>query len=248
MKKLLIISLFSMTALSQTSCLPVIIAGGAGAAGYTASQERPVKQTLSDTNITASINMDYLRDAHSEDLKNVKVNTVEGRVLLTGFVPTQEAKINAYNLAWKIQGVTQVINEVRVEKNTQFSAKQAASDSWISTQIGSRLLFAKDVQSVNYSVETIRGVVYLMGIAQNKTELEKVTDIASKVSGVQKVVSYVRIKGSSQIEGVKNESGNPVSVEEQQGTLPGSVKASGSLDQNSPASGGVTIEESPKAQ
>jgi len=56
--------------------------------------------------------------------------------------------------------------------------KRFASDAWISTQIESKLLFTKDIKSVNYSVETIDGVVYLMGIAQDREELDAVTQIA----------------------------------------------------------------------
>jgi len=85
-----------------------------------------------------------------------------------------------------------------LDKDKKFSAVKLASDSWISTQIESKLLFAKDIASVNYSTETIDGNVYLMGVAQNKEELENVAKIASQISGVKKVVSHVRIKGIPQ--------------------------------------------------
>jgi osmotically-inducible protein OsmY len=39
------------------------------------------------------------------------------------------------------------------------------------------------------------GVVYLMGIAQDRAELDRVVDHARNIGLVTKVVSYVRIKG-----------------------------------------------------
>ena len=50
------------------------------------------------------------------------------------------------------------------------------------------------MQSINYSVETVDGTVYLMGIAQNGSELQRVQDHARNLAYVRKVVSYVRLK------------------------------------------------------
>ena len=47
---------------------------------------------------------------------------------------------------------------------------------------------------VNYSVETVNGIVYLIGIAQDEGELTRVTDYARNIGGVVKVVSHVRMK------------------------------------------------------
>ena len=47
---------------------------------------------------------------------------------------------------------------------------------------------------VNYSIETINGVIYVMGIAQSQDELDRVVNHARNISGVQRVVSYVRLK------------------------------------------------------
>jgi osmotically-inducible protein OsmY len=40
----------------------------------------------------------------------------------------------------------------------------------------------------------VDGVVYLMGIAQDQAELDRVRDLARHTSGVKDVVSYVRLK------------------------------------------------------
>ena len=49
-------------------------------------------------------------------------------------------------------------------------------------------------QSLNYSIEVVNGVVYLIGIAQNQKELDAVIEISKKTYGVTSVISYVRLK------------------------------------------------------
>jgi osmotically-inducible protein OsmY len=254
MKKPLLISSALLVLLSQTSCVPVAVIGGAGALGYTAAQDRTIGETVDDASIEAQINAQLVASERRKDYTHISEDSVNGRVLLTGSVPSREAKVNAYNIAWQAKGVKEVINELKVDSNAKFSARQYASDVWISTQIESRLLFTKDIRSVNYSVETIDGVVYLMGVAQSKQELDTVTQIASEVSGVQKVVSYVKIKSaSSNIIGATNANRNTVPVtEENIGTVPGSVQSKALVKpQQEPEiynSGDLVIEESPNAE
>ena len=52
-----------------------------------------------------------------------------------------------------------------------------------------------DISDVNYTVETVNGIVYLMGIARSRPELDKVTTHARNIAGVQKVISHVRLSG-----------------------------------------------------
>ena len=68
-------------------------------------------------------------------------------------------------------------------------------DHWIEAQLSGKLLFTKQVQSINYSVESVGGTVYLIGLAQDDAELDRVLQIARNTPYVKKVVSYVLIKG-----------------------------------------------------
>lgn len=183
-----------LASLSLCACLPAAIIGGAGLATYTVAQERTFGDAIDDAAIETKLNALFLGHENQKQFFDVGVESVEGRVLLTGNVPTREAKVEAYNIAWEPSAVKEVINELKVVNEYKFSAKELAKDAWISTQIRSNLLFTKNILSRNYSIETIEGVVYLMGVAQNKEELDRVSSIASQVSGVKKVVSYVRLK------------------------------------------------------
>ncbi len=251
MNKISTITLFTALLLLQTSCVPLAVVGGAGAIGYTAAEERSVGTAIDDAAIETQINAKFVAQSNRNSFARITTDSNEGRVLLTGSVPDQATKINAYNLTWQVAGVAQVLNELKVDSNAKFSARQYASDVWISTQIESRLLFAEGVKSINYSIETIEGVVYLMGIAQSRQELNAATQVASEVPGVQKVVSYVRIKSaaeSSRSVSNGNRSSLPVG-EGQVGTVSGSStyesEPAGQEGYSAPA---VVIEESPNAQ
>ena len=51
-----------------------------------------------------------------------------------------------------------------------------------------------NVRSVNYTIETSNGSVYLIGSARSQAELDHATDLARNVGGVKRVVSYVEIR------------------------------------------------------
>jgi osmotically-inducible protein OsmY len=102
-------------------------------------------------------------------------------------------RLDAIRLAWQANGVREVINEIKVSDKGGISAY--ARDSWVTAELKARLLFDKKVQSINYSVETVDGTVYLMGIAQNRDELDRVQSYARTLAYVKQVVSYVRMKG-----------------------------------------------------
>jgi osmotically-inducible protein OsmY len=84
-----------------------------------------------------------------------------------------------------------VINEIEIGR---ISLATRSKDSWVAAQIRSKILLEKGVQSVNYSVEVINGVAYILGIAQDDQELESAEQVAGKVGGVKRVVSHVILK------------------------------------------------------
>jgi osmotically-inducible protein OsmY len=87
--------------------------------------------------------------------------------------------------------VAEVINEIEVVDPGGVEAY--AYDVWISTQLRTKLLFDKEIMSINYSVETVGGTVYLMGFAESLDELMRVEAHARNLPYVRRVVSYVRV-------------------------------------------------------
>jgi osmotically-inducible protein OsmY len=117
---------------------------------------------------------------------------VEGRVLMTGRVATQETRIEASRLAWTTPGVADVINELEISDRTVGLIRPR--DTWISTQLRARLVGDAHVRVVNYHIETLDGTVYLFGVAQDEAELERVAGHAQAIRGVNRIVSHMRIK------------------------------------------------------
>ena len=69
-----------------------------------------------------------------------------------------------------------------------------AQDAWITTQLKSKLTFDREIMAINYVLETVRGTVYLIGIAQNQAELDRVIAHIGAVKHVTNVISHVRLK------------------------------------------------------
>jgi len=174
-----------------SGCIPLLVAGGTETAAVVA-QERSVGNAIDDAGIVLQIKTRFANKDYKDLLANVEVKSVEGRVLLTGNVNKPESQIEAVRLTWQVEGVKEVINEIQI--SDQAGIWNYTRDVWISTQVRSRMIFERGVRSINYSVITVNQVVYLMGIAQDQTELDKVTHIASTTSYVQRVVSYVKLK------------------------------------------------------
>ncbi len=174
-------------------CVPVGIATGVGAtAGIASAKEGGIRSAVTDTAIRARIN-DYWFKHDTEMFSKVKLTVDQGRVLLTGIVQKPEHRVEAVRLAWQAKGVKQVINEIQVGKSEGISG--FANDKWITSQIRTQLIFNKYIQSINYSVDTVGSVVYLMGVAQSEKELQRAINVARKVKGVKQVVSYVKMVG-----------------------------------------------------
>ena len=130
-----------------------------------------------------------------ELLRRVSAEVIEGRVLLTGSVPNPVDRVDAMRVTWQVDGVTEVLNEIQITNKN--SLADFALDIWISTQLRAKLLLDKDIRAINYNVETVNQVVYLIGIAQGELELKRVTNHARTIENVQKVISHVRILGAN---------------------------------------------------
>lgn len=184
------IALLVPVALALGGCVP-LVAGAGGAAAVGASQDRGFEQALDDNEIAFEINRKLLAQ-HSNLYSGVSTQVRKGRVLLTGRVPAQEDRIAVTRLVWSIGGVKEVINELHVGKEGGFS--QSVSDTTISTKLRARLTGDSNVSGINYSIETVDGVVYLMGTALDRAELDRVIAHARDIKGVRNVVSYVEVK------------------------------------------------------
>lgn len=171
------------------------VAAGVGAtAGVAAYQERGIEAAAIDLNLEAEIVKLWLQKDETLTLK-LGVEAYEGRILLTGVVEDPQMQADAVRLAWKVVGVKEVINEIQVTSDS--GMVDLARDSWITTQLKSKLTLDNKVLAINYAIETVNGIVYLIGIAQNQGELDRVIAHSRTISYVRQVISHVRVKGTA---------------------------------------------------
>jgi osmotically-inducible protein OsmY len=175
-----------------TACSPIGTA--IGAAAFTAdlaTQERGLYQGLDDHRMWIAINGRFVA-ADLEMAQNVHLQVQEGRVLLSGVVPTQEQRLAAVKAAWEEPGVREVINHIEVEPARDMG--QIAQDEFLARRVWLKLFVDRGIRANNYSVECIGNVVYLIGVGQDQAEIQRVIDHARDVAYVRDVRSYVRMK------------------------------------------------------
>ena len=175
-----------------TACSPIGTA--IGAAAFTAdlaTQERGLYQGLDDHRMWILINARFVA-ADLAVAQNVHLQVQEGRVLLSGVVPTQEHRLAAVKAAWGEPGVREVINHIEVEPARDLG--QIAQDEYLARTVWGKLFIDRAIRANNYSVECIDSIVYLIGVGQDKTEVQRVIDHARDVAYVRDVKNYVRVK------------------------------------------------------
>ena len=52
----------------------------------------------------------------------------------------------------------------------------------------------EEVNSLNYNIETVNKVVYIIGLSSSSDEKKKAIDLTKEVFGVEEVVEYITIK------------------------------------------------------
>lgn len=173
----------------QSGCVSLAVGAGA-TAGSAAMQERGFATAVNDTFIRAKITAAYLNGG--VNFKLVSIETHQGRVLLTGTTPRAKDRVDAVRLAWQVEGVKAVINEISIEEDGDIL--DLARDKWVTARLRLAITFDGKVKAINYAIDTVNGTVYLMGIAQTQAELDRVKAHARALDYVRRVISHVRIK------------------------------------------------------
>lgn len=179
-----------MSALVLAGCAAVATTAATGV-GVATAQDRSYGESVDDNLIYAKLNEKFLNADVNDLLVNVTVNVRHKRVMLTGNVEKEETAARAAKLAWQVQKVDEVINEIIVAPDT--SAWDVANDLAIKRNLETRLLLTKDVWVINYSIDVVNGTVYLLGNCYTEAEREKALSVARTTKGVKKVVSHLRV-------------------------------------------------------
>ena len=152
--------------------------------------ERTMGRMLEDDSIETKARVNIHAASEAFDEAHLVIVSFNGYVLIAGQVQSEALKAQATDVVRKIRGVRRIYNELEIAAPS--SAMTRTSDTWITTKVKSWLLGSSDIEGTRVKVVTENGVVYLMGLATSD-EAERIADVASDISGVQRVVKLFEL-------------------------------------------------------
>lgn len=114
----------------------------------------------------------------------VEVQTREGIVYLNGVVDTADARREAGRVAWHVEGVRGVENDLTVGERTVGSW---IDDVVISSKVKSQLISNSEIRAADIDVSSSQGVVTLIGRVSSKEIKIDAERIARATRGVKNV-------------------------------------------------------------
>ena len=169
-------------------CVAAVIGGGAVAAKV-ATDPRTTGTQIDDETLEFKVENAVEKDAQIKAEGRVNAVSYNGRVLLIGQVPNSDVKDTATALAKGVKGVNEVYNEITVSSKISFA--QISKDSWLTTQVKSKMFVDGRVKATDVKVISENGEVFLLGNV-TQSQANAAADIASKISGVKKVIKVFK--------------------------------------------------------
>jgi len=177
-----------------SGCLAVAAAGTGSSIGYVATEDRSLRQNADDI-VTCTQAIQLWAQFNTQLNDDLNCHTYDGRMLVTGNVPTDAWRDEAIKRAWQAKNVKEVYDEITVGPGAGFMSD--AHDAVTTQKLKAQLLTDPDVRSNNYIVTTENRVVYIIGSAHSDAEKQRVIDRARALSGVRRVITYIRIDANA---------------------------------------------------
>ncbi|MGL5741919.1 MAG: BON domain-containing protein [Legionella sp.] len=171
-----------------TGCFAAVVTGAVAGMVY---DKRGVVTMEADARLFHVIHKAIVTNRQFSDSR-VIVTSFNRVVLLAGQTPTTSLRALAEKIAQTTPGVYRVYNEITVSNPIPLTER--SKDSLITSQVRSRMLAKKGLESGSIRIVTENRVVYLMGIVTDQ-QAALAVDAARRVNGVQKVVKtfqYIR--------------------------------------------------------
>lgn len=184
--KLLILTITLISALSISACGKTEDKAAKPEAKTTAGT------VIEDSVITTKVKSALLADEAVKSF-DIQVETRKGEVQLSGFVNSQ-AQIDRATVVTKgVEGVKNVINNMTI-KTAGATAGDKVDDGMITTKVKAALLADESIKSSDIAVVTRNGEVQLSGFVNNKTQIDRATEVARGVEGVKNVINEMTLK------------------------------------------------------
>ena len=162
---------------------------------------------VDDSVITTKVKTKFVKDKATR-ADHVEVETVDGKVNLTGSARSKAKAARHVALARQVKGVKSVSNNIQIEpvttaaagdktsdqpRTTGSGSDQPLKDTTITTKVKAKFVEDKTVSAVDIHVKTVNGVVNLTGNAKSRDESAKAADIARGVDGVKSVKNNIKV-------------------------------------------------------
>ncbi len=141
----------------------------------------PVQASKMDNRIESSAKKSYVFKTYLK-ADDIKVQSEDGAVTLTGTVSEESHKSLAQETVADLPGVKSVDNMLEVKGTPPADM----SDAWITSKVKTMFLFHKNVSAMT-EVSTKAGIVTLQGKAANEAQKDLTTEYAKDVEGVKGV-------------------------------------------------------------
>lgn len=181
------------------ACVPIIVATGTAATLISAHDRRTTGTQADDETSewkgSNRLPAEYRENAH------VNFTAFNRRLLVSGEVPSDDARQAIGAMANKIEGVRQVHNELLVMPAASLASR--SNDALISSRFRARLLDNDQVSANHIKALTENGTLFLMGLVSEHEALAAVL-VARTTAGVRKVVNLLEIMPESDIRQLDN--------------------------------------------
>lgn len=147
----------------------------------------PVHASKADSRIESSAKKSYVFKTYLK-ADDIKIQSVDGVVGLTGTVSEESHKSLAQDTVASLPGVKSVDNSLEVKDE----GPAEKSDAWITMKLKTMLLFHRNVSAMT-EVNTEGGIVTLQGEASNQAQKDLTTEYARDVDGVKDVKNEMKI-------------------------------------------------------
>jgi hyperosmotically inducible periplasmic protein len=158
----------------------------------------PVRASEMDGRIESSAKNSYVFKTYLQG-DDVKIQSKDGAVTLTGVVSEESHKGLAKETVAGLPGVKSVDNKLEV-KGTPSTTN---SDAWIGDKVKATLLYHRNVSGMKTKVQVNDGIVTLSGEASSKAQKDLTTEYAKDVDGVKDVKNEMTVIEASNKPGQK---------------------------------------------
>lgn len=174
-----------------TGCPQMAITTAATEAASSLTDDRSMEQQAADLDLKGSIEKALLSDSASL-ASDVGVDVYLGHVMLTGVLPTWEARRRAVEVTRSVAVDNEIYDDMEVATGDGIGDR--ADDFAVNKELGVNLLAAEGIASQSFQHRVVNGTAFIMGEADDEGQVETARATALRTPGVSRVVTHIFVR------------------------------------------------------